>query len=213
MKPCLTCGRGGRSASLKLITTILSTLLLGTAPLLLAQDGSLDTSFASGSGANSDIIVSVIQPDQKVLIGGYFTNFDGTLRRGIARLDTNGLLDASFNPVSVVGVSNNVGVEAIVPQPGGKVLIGGGFRLIGTTWSAIARLNADGTLDATFNPGTGPNRSVFDIAVQPDGRILVGGRSQTSITTQKKEESFDSIPMVAWTTLLMRPRTLPTLAC
>ncbi|HRN38061.1 MAG TPA: delta-60 repeat domain-containing protein, partial [Flavobacteriales bacterium] len=39
----------------------------------------------------------------------------------------------------------------------------------------IARINANGTLDASFNPGSGANQRVEAIVVQPDGKILIGG--------------------------------------
>src|SRR5204863_5922334 len=45
----------------------------------------------------------------------------------------------------------------------------------GTNRINLARLNANGTLDASFDPGTGPNNTVRAIAVQPDGKILIGG--------------------------------------
>jgi hypothetical protein len=63
-------------------------------------------------------------------------------------------------------------------QTDGKILLGGSFDVLGGYPRArIARLNTDGTLDLTFNPGTGGNieSSVQCLAVQPDGRVLVGG--------------------------------------
>jgi hypothetical protein len=44
-----------------------------------------------------------------------------------------------------------------------------------TNRNNIARLNANGTLDASFNPGIGPNSTVRCIALQPDGKLLLGG--------------------------------------
>ena len=61
-------------------------------------------------------------------------------------------------------------------QPDGKLLIGGNFTSYnGTPRNRIARLNADGSLDASFNPGTGANSSVYALALQPDGKLLIGG--------------------------------------
>jgi hypothetical protein len=61
-------------------------------------------------------------------------------------------------------------------NPDGKVLIGGEFTSVnGTNQNSIARLNADGSLDSSFNPGTGANGRVFAIALQPDGKVLIGG--------------------------------------
>jgi uncharacterized delta-60 repeat protein len=62
-------------------------------------------------------------------------------------------------------------------QADGKILIGGNFTSInGTSRNSIARLNADGTLDASFlASGAGANGPVFTLAVQSDGKILIGG--------------------------------------
>src|SRR4051794_27113459 len=61
-------------------------------------------------------------------------------------------------------------VYAIALQPDGKILIGGDFNSVsGTPNSKIARLNIDGSLDATFNPGA--DSYVLSVAVQPDGKI------------------------------------------
>ena len=70
-------------------------------------------------------------------------------------------------------------VKVVVVQPDGKILLGGDFTTLApnggllVTRNRIARLNPDGTLDATFNPNA--NNSVSCIAVQADGKILVGG--------------------------------------
>jgi len=70
-------------------------------------------------------------------------------------------------------------INAIVVQPDGKILIGGNFTILRpnggpiVTRNRIARLNADGTLDTSFNPNA--NSTVNSIALQADGKILVGG--------------------------------------
>src|SRR5262249_52085243 len=63
-------------------------------------------------------------------------------------------------------------------QADGKILAGGSFyNLGGQARNRIGRLNADGTLDTTFNPGA--DYAVYSLAVQPDGRILVAGTFYT----------------------------------
>ena len=61
-------------------------------------------------------------------------------------------------------------------QGDGKIIIGGQFTTYnGTGRNYIARLNADGTLDAGFNPGTGANNTIQTTALQGDGKIIIGG--------------------------------------
>lgn len=59
-------------------------------------DGSLDTGFDPGLGANDSVKVIKIEADGRILIGGEFTSYDGVARRHMARLDSNGSLDHSF---------------------------------------------------------------------------------------------------------------------
>lgn len=140
----------------------------------LNVNGSLDTSFISDFGSVSVVHCIAIQNDGKILIGGQFTAYDGTARSRIARLNADGSLDTTFNPGT--GVTGGLIVESIALQTDGKIIIGGGFSTYnGTTRNGIARLNSDGSLDASFNPGSGANDVVSDIAIQNDGKILIGG--------------------------------------
>ncbi len=138
----------------------------------LNEDGSIDLSFDPGTGANSYIQALALQADGKVIIGGEFNVYNGTIIGRIARLNSNGSLDTSFDP----GLGANGTIEALALQPDGKVIIGGAFTSYnGTARSRIARLNADGSLDTSFDPGTGTSSTVFAIAIQPDGKVLIGG--------------------------------------
>lgn len=160
-----------------LLTAMLSLPVLPWPNGLFAQGpGELDLSFDPGTGIDYGVVPSVsamaIQDDGKILIGGTFTSYNGTPIRHLARLNTDGSLDTDF--VIDPGASNSV--RAIAIQGDGKILIGGYFTAYnGTPRNRIARLNADGSVDETFDPGTGTNEWVATIAVQPDGKIIIGG--------------------------------------
>jgi uncharacterized delta-60 repeat protein len=148
----------------------------------LNSDGSLDTAFNPGTGVYDGslgygyVAALAPQPDGKVLIGGGFTTYNGTPRNRIARLNSDGSLDTSFNPGEGAGGSVSPDIMALALQPDGKVLIGGGFTTYnGTGRNGIARLNSDGSLDTSFNPGSGATGNVFALALQPGGKVLVGG--------------------------------------
>jgi uncharacterized delta-60 repeat protein len=147
----------------------------------LNADGTLDPTFNGGSNANSTIDTIAVQADGRILIGGFFTTYNGITRNRIARLNPDGSLDQSFNPGS--GFNNSV--FSIVQQPDGKILVGGAFRQYnGAIANGIVRLNLDGSLDASFNPGgSGANTTVETIVLQPNGRILVGGSFSSFIGT------------------------------
>ena len=145
------------------------------------DDSTADPAFNSGLRFNDAVEVIVEQPDGKILVGGRFTAVNGQARRGIARLNGDGTLDATFNPGT--GFANSAGemaVHAIVVLPSGQVLVGGAFdsyRGIGRR--GLVRLGATGALDADFDPmitGAGGPVAVHALTLQPDGKILVGGR-------------------------------------
>jgi uncharacterized delta-60 repeat protein len=160
----------------------------------LNADGSLDATFDPGSGANTSVGTMALQPDGKVIIGGSFTSYNGTSRTRMARLNADGSLDATLNPGT--GTSSSVWTMAL--QPDGKVIIGGGFMTYnGTARPRIARVNADGSLDATFNPGSGSNNYLYTIALQPDGKVIIGGGltmyNGTSITRTARVNADGSL--------------------
>jgi len=148
--------------------------------MLMAQLGTIDPAFSIGTGAGSSftekrIETMVQQPDGKLLLGGWFADFNGTPSRLIVRLNLDGSVDNTFNVgTGFEGFSSYVNTIAL--QPDGKILVGGNFLSYnGVTRHRIARLLPNGALDESFVPGTGFNSDVNSIALQPDGKIVVGG--------------------------------------
>ncbi|RAK69878.1 T9SS type A sorting domain-containing protein [Hymenobacter edaphi] len=92
-------------------------------------------------------------------------------------------LDPTFLPTTLKApftASSNSGVKTLAVQPDGKILVGGAFDFVGGTLTGkLQRFNPDGTVDATFNAGTGANAPVTAVAVQPDGKILAAGGFNT----------------------------------
>lgn len=141
----------------------------------LNSDGSLDTTFAqTGTGLNSDVTSMALQADGKILVGGFFTSYNGTTRSYVARLNSDGSLDTSF---AQVGTGLNDVVNTLTLQSDGKILLAGYFTSYNSvTRSYVARLNSDGSLDTSFTQvGTGLNSRPNIVVLQPDGKILVGG--------------------------------------
>lgn len=138
----------------------------------LNSDGTIDDTFNTGTGFNGDVFTSVIQSDNKILIGGGFTEYDGNPSYGIVRIDTDGTYDSTFT----IGSGFNNIVRIITTQSDGKILVGGDFDVyIGNGSKYIVRINTDGTYDPTFAIGGGFNDNVYTIALQSNGKILIGG--------------------------------------
>ncbi len=126
----------------------------------------------------NDIVASIaVQPDGKILVDGDFTTLAPNggapvTRNRIARLEADGRLDQTLNLHLEGEIAHYVLASAV--QPDGKIVIGGQFTsVLGVTRNNIARLNTDGTLDATFDPNA--DNGVFSLAVLAEGKILVGG--------------------------------------
>ena len=151
----------------------------------LNDDGSQDATFNPGLGANATVYALAVQPDGKVVLGGDFTAVNGNTNfNHIARLNVDGSIDATFNP----GIGANDSVRAITLQLNGEILIGGLFTSVNgnTNFNHIARLNSNGSVDTSFQPGLGANDAVFSIALQTDSRIVLGGAfTQCSGVTRK----------------------------
>ena len=150
----------------------------------LNADGSLDTTFnptltfVNNGSTYSNIRKIVIQSDGKILVGGTFTLVNGIATNGIVRLNVDGTLDNSFslNPGALAEYND---VLDIAVQNDGKIIIAGRFTFCkGVSRNGIARLNSDGSLDASFDPGLGAN-PIWALALQSDGKILIGGSFTT----------------------------------
>ena len=139
----------------------------------LNTDGSIDTSLVYGTGFNNSVQSIAIQSDAKILVVGYFTDYNGTSANRIIRLNSDGSVDTSF----VYGTGFNNLVLSIAIQSDGKIVVGGlNFTdYNGTLANNIIRLNSDGSVDTSFVYGIGFNSDVYSIVIQSDGKIVVGG--------------------------------------
>lgn len=138
-------------------------------------DGTLDNGFDTGSGINGVVEAVIALTDGKVLVAGNLNSYKGTPCGKIIRLNADGSKDNSFG----TGTGPNASVTAMALQDDGKILIGGKFVSVdGTPSRHFARLNADGSMDPSFDVGTGvdpASASILSIVLQPDGKIVFGG--------------------------------------
>ncbi len=131
-------------------------------------NGALDATL--NPDADGRVETFIAQTDGKILVGGVFSTIGGQGRNKFARLNADGTADSTLTSPFAVGDV----VYAIAPQTDGKILVGGTlFSGTPTPAKYIVRLNANGTLDTTFNQSlSAPVRSIL---VMADGKILVGG--------------------------------------
>lgn len=151
-----------------------------TGLMRLNADGTQDTDF--GAGLSYPLVQAIaVQPDGKILIGGFFSSLD--FGANIARLNADGSIDDSFD----TGTFDLRDVRDITLLTDGRMLVAGNF----TSWPTpngshgtvgLALLNADGSLDTSFSHSAGTTFSVIvsafpRVALQPDGKIVVASLS------------------------------------
>src|ERR1019366_346877 len=144
-------------------------------------DASLDLSFLHyGGGANDSVRALIVQSDQRVVLGGLFTSVAGLNLNYLARLNFDGTVDSGFNIVA--GADNPVYALAECFIGGNrKIMVGGSFSSFNqSSYNHIVRLNDNGTVDPSFQLGSGANGIIYAIAVSPTntlngGKILIGG--------------------------------------
>lgn len=138
----------------------------------LNDDGSLDTSFDPGIGANDQIADIVVQPDGRIILVGRFTELDAQPANRIVRLNADGSQDASFD----TGLGANGEIICVALQPDGRIVIGGSFTEFNSSpQRGLTRLNANGSLDGSFQTGTGVDGSVRSIGIDDNGSIIFSG--------------------------------------
>jgi uncharacterized delta-60 repeat protein len=160
----------------------------------LNADGSLDPSLAAAF--DGPVHSLALQSDGRILVAGAFGKVGATPRGKVARLTADGSLDASFTP----GAGADDLVRSVAVSPGGRIVVGGDFTLFGgQALNRFARLNSDGTVDPTFDMGSGANGPVHAVVTQPDTATLIGGEftqvrdiARNRIARLHGEEAFSS---------------------
>ena len=138
----------------------------------LHANGEADLGFDPGKGANGRVLAVAVATDGSVWIGGEFTAVDGQARAHVARLSAQGAL---LPGVGVTAVPNG-SVQALLLQDDGSAILGGAFtRVSGVVRGRIARLGADGRLDAVYAAGVGADGRIRALAQRADGRVWAGG--------------------------------------
>ena len=138
----------------------------------LNQDGGIDNTFNSGSGFDDSVISLQQTTDGGYLVGGDFISYSGQTANRIIKLKSDGSIDDTFNS----GDGFNEYVNSLTETTDGGYLVGGGFiSYSGQTANRIIKLKSDGSIDDTFNSGSGFDNTVWSLLQTTDGGYLVGG--------------------------------------
>lgn len=168
-----------KNSTLKLAVITLATMLSSSACAQL-NPGDVDKTYTPDFDSN--IMAMAIQDDGKHVYAGAFKKVGGRSVCGLVRLNGDGTPDATFN-AGGTGFDNIASAMGVTAD--GKFIVAGSFtKYNGEPVGQLVRINADGTLDRTFN---GSNAFTLEgsqftdevqlqhIAVMPDGRFYVAG--------------------------------------
>src|SRR5262249_2776322 len=154
-------------------------------------NGSLDTTFGSGGmvmtmvglGNNAVAKAVAIQSDGQIVLAG-FAGPSNNQEFALARYNSDGGLDASFGPAGLVqtGLGGNAGGSSVALTSDGKIVLGGSVEPVASSSAsdfALARYNADGSLDNSFGSAGIVTTDLGDfsaginkVLVEPDGKVL-----------------------------------------
>ena len=143
----------------------------------LNTDGTRDTTFTTGTGLNKPVYGLAMQSDNKIVIVGEFTTYNGATTNRVLRLNSDGTLDTAFSSNILAGPDTLA--TRISIQSDGKLLVSGQFGTWKTaTVGSLVRLNSNGTIDAGFSSAIGSalsSSAVNSILVQSDQKLIVLG--------------------------------------
>jgi uncharacterized delta-60 repeat protein len=124
----------------------------------LHRDGSIDLSFGqTGSGPDGSVLAIVVEPSERILIGGNFTSVNGVARRGVARLYGSGKVYRQLLQPRLQGADFAANVHTIA---GRRYVLERSESIGSPVWSVVASLNGDGKLN-TFREPISSVRSGF----------------------------------------------------
>jgi uncharacterized delta-60 repeat protein len=182
-------------------------LLALAVPAASATPGTLDASFGVGGALRTNFggtydwaYATAIQPDGRILAAGV-SDAHGTYDFAVARYTSTQRLDPTFGDHGVVLTDFGHSYDwayALALQPDGKIVVAGVSDVSGSRDFALARYNADGTLDPTFGRQglvTLSIRSlttdiIHGIAIQPDGKIVAAGVTFEDVFTLRPHGDF-----------------------
>ena len=152
-----------------------------TGLLRLNANGTVDPGFRTDPAVSGGTVHGLaLQPDGRLIVAGDFR-----AGNGLARLGANGALDGSFAPPTSAYLDSH---SLVLLQPDGKVLTI-------DTYGVLKRLNADGSVDASYTAGGGPffNTATGSVALQPDGKlVLAAGTSEGKLIRLNADGSVDT---------------------
>ncbi|MGV3695993.1 T9SS type A sorting domain-containing protein [Flavobacterium sp.] len=187
-----------------LFATLLASFGLHAQPGILdptfSEDGKLNV-IMDGRGRATSVLV---QPDAKIVVGGYSREGNGRNDFALARFGSDGQLDRTFNGTGKAyfdtANNNDYYCTGTALQTDGKIVAAGFMNTVNGFDFAVVRFNANGTVDPTFGINgitTGhPGVTSFcdGVTIQPDGKIILIGHTLSSVAASNEFVAMRFLP-------------------
>ena len=127
-----------------------------------------DNSFSINNGFNGFVKSVAIQDDGKIMVGGNSNAYDGDVVNKLTRLESNGVLDSTFEANSVPTQLRSV-LKNIILSDGSHIAVGEFYTYNKYSRSRVVKLTPDGQIDFSFNSTAGPFHGLDDSGGQAVG--------------------------------------------
>jgi gliding motility-associated-like protein/uncharacterized delta-60 repeat protein len=141
----------------------------------LDPSGNVDPTFLA---VISDFVSDIaVQTDGKILVAGQFLYVNDIPKRALVRLLPDGNIDNSFTALGITNlIESGFHIRKIALQTDDKIILAGEFESMnGASRKNIVRLNPDGTVDCSFDPGVSTDLGITGLALPSDNQILISG--------------------------------------
>jgi hypothetical protein len=153
---------------------------------LVNADGDVDTNFTTnqsgGSGPNNNTVSDCEFTGDAIWLVGNFTTYNGTAAQRLIKLTNTGAIDGTYTPTTGLNAVNST--TTMNKFSDGAIAIAGNFTSYkGTTYNRIVAIDSTGTVDSTFNVGSGFNENLVDSQIKDD--VLYTYAATTNLVTYK----------------------------
>lgn len=146
----------------------------------LNTDGSVDTTLVTGTGFNNTTVDVLTNPDDSMIVTGYFTSYNGSTREGMVKLNSLGAVDETFVVGAGLVPHSNNNPTYLTRIDGESSFYASGYftQYKGIPEPYIIKIDEFGNKDTSFNAGTGFDNKTYSIQTVWDDKLFVRGSFQ-----------------------------------
>lgn len=177
-----TNGAAVDSSGSLIVTGLFSSYSGSSSPRIVRinPNGTKDNTFNVGTGFNNTTIDVITNPDNSMVVTGYFTQYSGSSVNGIIKVKADGTVDTTFNSGTGFNIFSAGNPNGVSNTTDGNMIAFGYFtQYSGSNVNRIVKINQNGTINSSFLTGSGFNDYVFEVKNVLQDKLLVRGNFTT----------------------------------